>query len=258
MAGISQKPAGNLSLQLAENEYAKIDRFSFFAIMAEWLQSQGIIEEIRKGTFTLINAKGEHYSVTMKPVKLIPFGYWYIDRTVENISSPWIANQRKDNYWFEFIDDSNTLYFQFNAVLNQSSKNTIRQFAERFSAYINTHQFDRLVIDIRNNFGGNGPLLFDLMDVIKSNKKINQKGKLFVIIGRTTHSAAVMFASMLKNNTKAIFVGEPTHQGPLFYSIPTTVRLPNSRSCFQNKRNRNSRFGAKNSRKVHRTICIQS
>ena len=216
----------------AENEYAKIDRFSLFTIMAEWLQSQGIIEEIKKGTFTLINAKGEHYSVTMKPVKLIPFGYWYIGRTVENISSPWIANQRKDNYWFEFIDDSNTLYFQFNKVYNQSSKNTIRQFAERFSAYINTHQFDRLVIDIRNNFGGNGPLLFDLMDVIKSNKKINQKGKLFVIIGRTTHSAAVMFASMLKNNTKAIFVGEPTHQGPIFYSTARMIKLPNSRLEF--------------------------
>ena len=216
----------------AENEYAEIDRFSFFAIVAEWLQAQGINEEIKKGTFTLVNTKGEHYSVTMKPVKLIPFGYWYFVRKVENTSSPAITNQRKDYYWFEFLDDSNTLYFQFNAVYNQSSKNTIRQFAERFSAYINTHQFDRLVIDIRINFGGDGQLLFDLMDVIKNNKKIDQKGKLFVIIGRTTHSAAVMFASMLKNKTTAIFVGEPTHQGPLFYSTPTTVKLPNSRLEF--------------------------
>jgi len=216
----------------AENEYAKIDRFSFFTMVAEWLQSQGIIEEIKKGTFTLVNAKGEHYSIAMKPVKLIPFGYWYIIRRVENISSPAITNARKDYYWFEFLDESNTLYFQFNAVVNQSSKNTIRQFAERFSTYINTHEFDRLVIDIRNNFGGGGQLLFNLMDIFKNNKEINQKGKLFVIIGRTTHSAAVMFASMLKNNTKAIFVGEPTHQGPLFYSTPTTVRLPNSRLEF--------------------------
>jgi tetratricopeptide (TPR) repeat protein len=37
-----------------------------------------------------------------------------------------------------------------------------------------------------------------------------------------------VFASLLRNNTRALFVGEPTGQGPNFYAGPTVVTLPNS------------------------------
>jgi hypothetical protein len=40
--------------------------------------------------------------------------------------------------------------------------------------------------------------------------KINSAGKLFVIVGRQTLSAAMDLSIQLERHTKAIFVGEPT------------------------------------------------
>ena len=43
-----------------------------------------------------------------------------------------------------------------------------------------------------------------------SDALINQAGKLFVIIGRLTFSAAMDLSVQLERQTRAIFVGEPT------------------------------------------------
>jgi hypothetical protein len=43
---------------------------------------------------------------------------------------------------------------------------------------------------------------------------INQWGKLFVVIGRRTFSAAMNLAVDLERHTRALFVGEPTGGAP--------------------------------------------
>lgn len=214
------------------NDFSKRERFCLIGLMAEWLHAQGIIEHINKGTFTFENAKGEQQIVVMKPEKHFLWLYWYMFRRVDNKSSPFVLNRRQDSYVFEFLDESQTLYFRFNAVVQESAKETFEEFIQRLSSYVDTHDFSRMVIDLRNNGGGDGSLIFNLVNLIKNNKKINQRGKLFVIIGRNSLSAAVMFASMLQNNTKAIFVGKPTGQGPNFFSGPNGITLPHSKLEF--------------------------
>ena len=59
--------------------------------------------------------------------------------------------------------------------------------------------------------------------------KLNQPGKLFVIIGRYTFSAAINVAASLNANTNAIFVGEPTPTGPNFTGESNVITLPYSR-----------------------------
>ncbi|MGD8536759.1 MAG: S41 family peptidase [Candidatus Aminicenantes bacterium] len=214
------------------NDFSKRERFCLIGLMAEWLQAQGIIENIKKGAFTFENAQGEQQTVMIKPEKHFLWLYWYMFRRVDNKSSPFVLNRRRDAYVFEFLEESQTLYFRFNAVVRESAKETIEEFIKRLSSYVDTHDFSRMVIDLRNNGGGDGSLIFDLVDLIKNNEKINQRGNLFVIIGRNSLSAAVMFASMLHNNTKAIFVGKPTGQGPNFFSGPNGITLPHSKLEF--------------------------
>jgi tetratricopeptide (TPR) repeat protein len=214
------------------NDFSKRERFCLIGLMAEWLQAQGIIENINKGAFTFESVKGEQYTVVMKPEKHFLWLYWYMFRRIDNKSSPFVLNRRRDAYVFEFLDESKILYFRFNAVVRESANETIEEFIQRLSSYVDTHDFNRMVIDLRNNGGGDGSLIFDLVDLIKNNEKINQRGKLFVIIGRNSLSAAVMFASMLHNNTKAIFVGKPTGQGPNFFSGPNGITLPYSKLEF--------------------------
>jgi hypothetical protein len=60
-------------------------------------------------------------------------------------------------------------------------------------------------------------------------EKINQPGKLFVIIGRRTFSACQNLVNELDNYTNAIFVGEPTSENINFYGDNRRIDLPNSK-----------------------------
>ncbi|UCH84516.1 MAG: tetratricopeptide repeat protein [Candidatus Latescibacterota bacterium] len=216
----------------ADGPYNELDRIPYMLMIAELLEAEGIIENHRRATFTLDVGTGNEYDVTLKPINNIISMYWSSIRTVPNSASPVLPNDRKDPYWFALRDGprgSKTLFFGFNKVIEESGVESFEQFTSRLDSFIADNQVDRLVIDIRNNDGGNGSLVPGLVSMIKGHEKINQHGKLFVLIGRKTFSAAVMFASMMENNTNAIFVGEPTGQGPNFYSQPRVITLPHSK-----------------------------
>lgn len=59
--------------------------------------------------------------------------------------------------------------------------------------------------------------------------KINQRGKLFVIVGRQTFSAAMNGAAEIERHTNAIFVGEPTGSSPNFVGETIGVNLTYSK-----------------------------
>ncbi|WP_406542340.1 S41 family peptidase [Clostridium ljungdahlii] len=92
---------------------------------------------------------------------------------------------------------------------------------------INKEDVQKLVIDLRNNGGGVSTILNDFIKKI-SKSKMNQNGKIYVIIGRKTFSSAVLNVIDLKKNTKAIFVGEPTSGKPNHYGEVKKFKLPNS------------------------------
>jgi C-terminal processing protease CtpA/Prc len=59
-------------------------------------------------------------------------------------------------------------------------------------------------------------------------KKINERGKLYVILGRFTFSSAIINAMDFSNKTQAIFVGEETSGKPNHYGEVRSFTLPNS------------------------------
>jgi hypothetical protein len=90
---------------------------------------------------------------------------------------------------------------------------------------------DRCIVDLRNNDGGQ-PVWVDLLDYLREHEVFNRDSHLFVLIGRRTFSSAVIFATRLQLQTRAILIGEPTGQGPVFYSRPNIIELPHSRLPF--------------------------
>ncbi|HYO91471.1 MAG TPA: tetratricopeptide repeat protein, partial [Pyrinomonadaceae bacterium] len=129
-------------------------------------------------------------------------------------------------YWFEYLEDSKTVYVQYNGVADKE-KESIADFSKRLFAFVESHPVERLILDLRRNGGGNNflnkPLLLGL---IKS--KIDERGKFFTIIGRRTFSAAQNFVNELEKYTNTIFVGEPTAENVNFYGDAARIQLPNS------------------------------
>ena len=107
-------------------------------------------------------------------------------------------------------------------------KESIAEFATRLTDYISRNKIQTLIIDLRFNSGGDNTLNRSLLHALIRSPELREPGSLFVITGRGTFSAAMMFAIDLEKHTNAIFVGEPTGASLNHYGDSRKVQLPNS------------------------------
>ncbi len=145
----------------------------------------------------------------------------------EKITPPLYLSNFDLNYWYSYLVPEKIMYFQFNAVA-EIENNSFKEFVDELFNAIDSLQVEKLVIDIRNNNGGDNTILKPLIHALIRCDKINKKGSLFTITGRLTFSAAVSLTTELEKHTETIFVGEPTAASPNHYGETELRELPSS------------------------------
>jgi hypothetical protein len=215
-----------------DNEMNMKQRIPRWLIVPEALHGLGLVEDMEQARF-VVERRGDQTAIDLKPIPMFaPSAMW---RDFRDSTAPpplWLKDPR-NFYWFEYLADSKTVYVQYNSVAEKRDE-TIADFARRVFAFVEANPVDRFVLDIRQNNGGNSLLNQPFIHGLIRSDKVNQTGKLFVLIGRGTFSAAVSFVGALEEHTRAIFIGEPTggrpnHFGKSGLSGPTTFMLPHSR-----------------------------
>ena len=153
---------------------------------------------------------------------------WVDMRGPDGARTPlWLRGDPRDPLRLEYLPESRTAYVQYNKV-GDAPDETIAAFAERLRAFVDSGEVDRLVLDLRLNRGGDGTLNQPLMLSLIRSPKLEGPGHLFVIIGRSTFSAAQFLVHELEEYTDAVFVGEPTGGKPNSYGDSRRITLPNS------------------------------
>jgi len=137
----------------------------------------------------------------------------------------WLKDQ-PNLFWFEYLPESKIVYAQINQVRDKD-KETLAAFSQRLFAFIAANPVEKLVLDVRLNRGGDGGLLRPLVTgIIKS--KVDQPGRLFAIMGRSTWSAAQFLLNDLEQWTNVTFVGEPSGSKGNHYGDSRKITLPHS------------------------------
>jgi tetratricopeptide (TPR) repeat protein len=172
-------------------------------------------------------ADGQKITIDLKPTLIDPPATKKFVRANCNAKAPEpISFKRNDErFWFEYLPDKKMVYFQFNAVANKPDE-TLEKFCSRLFSFINGNPVENLVIDMRNNGGGNNFLNRPLIHGLIRCDKVNRPGHLFVLVGRRTFSAAMNCTVDIERNTNVIFVGEPTGSSPNFVGETTILMLP--------------------------------
>ncbi|MCH7548814.1 MAG: hypothetical protein IH969_04635 [Candidatus Krumholzibacteriota bacterium] len=195
----------------------------------EVLHGLGIIENRDHVDLVVADAEGQEEKVRIEPV---PFDRNMMSRnfaepvTMIEGPTPMYLRDREQNYWYEYLEDERLVYFQFNAVMNEDEGESLADFSARLFDFINKNEVDALVIDVRLNHGGNNFLVAPIIDAVVRTNKINEKGKLFMIIGRETFSACQNFTNRMQRETEVMFVGEPTGSSPNFVGEGNPIWLP--------------------------------
>ena len=154
--------------------------------------------------------------------------------------------QLGESWWVERLEEATTIYLSFSAY---SPETEFRQRSLELRQQLDQSGARRLIIDLRRNGGGDFTLFRNvLLPVLRTWRESG--GRIYVITGPGTFSAAMVNALDLRNELDATLVGEPTGARPNSYSEHGEFMLPNS-GLRVSYSTRYYRFGADSATAVH-------
>jgi C-terminal processing protease CtpA/Prc len=101
-------------------------------------------------------------------------------------------------------------------------------FLSQLIAALDSRPVAKLVVDLRQNTGGNSAILFPFINAVRARPTLNRRGNLFVAIDNGTFSSGMLNAVNFLTQTPATFVGEPTGGKPNSYGEVRSFNLPYS------------------------------
>ena len=190
-----------------------------YMTIPEVLHTLGIAKDVDSAPFTFVDDRGKQFTLNVRSALLGTKLDWLSLPT----NPPLYQQRAKEEFWFTYLPDAKTVYVSFRGY------NSLIENAGQLFKAIDEHPTERLVIDMRENGGGDFTLVREhLLPGLKQRPAINRTGHLFVVIGRDTFSAAMSNATDFRKETKAILVGEPIGERPNSYQENRQLVLPNS------------------------------
>lgn len=125
---------------------------------------------------------------------------------------------------FALADAPDVFVMKYDRARDEPDATLAERFATAF-AELDDSGARCLVVDLRNNSGGDSRLNWPLVYGIRERSHINRRGSLFVLIGRGTFSAAMHCLTALERHTNPICVGEPTGTSPNHFGDAVEQRL---------------------------------
>ncbi|NOT33442.1 MAG: hypothetical protein HOP12_04645 [Candidatus Eisenbacteria bacterium] len=190
------------------------------------LHALGIAARGDRVTLTLIDRTGRSRTATLAKQPGDP-ARWIRRPADARTELPRFIRDRSQYHVLRYERATRELVAQYNTCADADTQ-SVEQYAERLARFIDSHDVERLIVDLRWNGGGDNFLNRPLLEAIVQARKVNRAGHLFVIAGRHTFSAAICFAAQLDRFTHAMFVGEPTGSSPNFVGETNPVLLPYS------------------------------
>lgn len=206
----------------SENEYSTAVRVAEYIPKAEILNGLGIIHDTSRASFSFdVNGKSEEHNLASDRAYHLEEQISYRDNSqfsvVEKVGS---------GTWFGSSSDKSTIYFNFRRYTSISKMESL---AKDLLAYINSHQSRYLIIDLRDNYGGDFFVGLKLAQLLILAESIDWKSGVYVLINNVTFSAAMSNAAQFSQILNAELVGEPTGAKPSGYQDMGQFVLPNSK-----------------------------
>ena len=131
-----------------------------------------------------------------------------------------------DQLWFGANNDLNAVYIQFDSY---PSFEEMIAFGAKLREFMDEQETQRLIIDLRENGGGNFFVGLVLMADIVPVDTIDWLNGVYVLSGPKTFSAAMSNAAQARDLLNATLVGEDTGARPCGFQDIDMFELPNSK-----------------------------
>ena len=197
-----------------------------YVITPEVLAGLGVLERVGPAAFT-IERGGATSELSIDPVSAASYLGRFADphhghypASLPHASRPLYLARSDRELWMTTLDRGRVVYVGYN-----SAQGSTFDAARRLSRLAKRPGVRKVIVDVRLNGGGDNTTYGALVGALRD-PKVNRRGRLFLLIGRATFSAAGNFVAEVDASTRATLVGEPTGGGVNQYGDATTYELP--------------------------------
>jgi Peptidase family S41 len=209
-----------------DNESTRTDRVPQYMITAEVLHGLGLRPNVGSARFTFQRPGQAPRDVVLTPTDAASYStgmsgdFPTFVYALPRRPAPLYLRRRATSLYVTTLQRGRVVYVGYN--LTQASTYLAARKVLRLARQ---RKVRRVIVDVRLNPGGDNHTYVWLLNALRS-ETINRRGKLVVLIGRSTFSAAQNFITDVERRTRAIFVGETSGGSPNLYGDVRPVRLP--------------------------------
>jgi hypothetical protein len=194
---------------------------SVFLTSAEVLTGLGISDDRRTMVLTAETPDGEQRSARVEAVDATTYADWVggWELLLPERAGLDFLRDAQEPFAVDYLPSERTLDVRYNVVWEHSTA-----VVGAIRSLMRDRPIDRIVLDLRNNGGGEAGGFRDLLRFL-----VDTHIPLVVLVGRLTFSAGSTLALQLERRVPtAVFIGETMGGAPSFWADPDTVTLPYS------------------------------
>jgi hypothetical protein len=165
------------------------------ADLLSWL---GVTRSASFALFTVMTPGG------LRSVRLDSAGARSIPPIVE-VPRPLYQQSRGDPYWLKVLSRQRAVYLKYNQCLADDG---FQRLAARAIAVLQQHPGYRLIVDLRDNGGGDSAPFLALIADIRDDPAVNRRGQVFGLVNGFTDSSASLDSYNLEHQTRALLIGQ--------------------------------------------------
>ncbi len=213
--------------QFVENKHSEIVRTGQYMTISELLLNLEVIDSLQTSELIFLNDNNKELKVVINSIESEDYyksKKEELERREVGVKKP--DNAKHDFLWFSSLESLSAVYIKFESY---PSFDEMKVFGASVLGHIQKNKIKRLIIDLRNNGGGDffiGTFLGYYLNLADS---IDWKNGVYVLTDRVTFSAATSNASQYRQMLNAKIVGEPTGSNPCGYQDMGQFTLPNSK-----------------------------
>jgi hypothetical protein len=211
--------------QFVENKYSKITRTQSYLTIATLLHELGLTKHKEKATFRFLDDNGTKIEVVLQAEDMNSItNFVEIAPSVPQIEKP--QQPSFDFLWYTPIKETNAVYVRFDSY---PSFENMQKFGEELIMYLAINNTKNLVIDLRQNGGGDLYIGVILAYALNLADSIDWKHGVYILTSHVTFSAGTSNTSLLQQLLNGKIVGQPTGSNPSGYQDMDSFELPNSK-----------------------------
>jgi uncharacterized protein (TIGR03437 family) len=210
-----------------DNEQNALQQTGQMMVSPQLLHAMGIGQDPDAAVVVLADGLGRSLSLNLRGTNTA------MTEFVNDPSVRYLSPTYSDlslNYWYRYYPEQRLLFFKYNRCAQRADL-PFADFAADLFRTLDSQPVDRLVVDLRDNGGGNSsgwnPFLTGLRSRYANLRQRNATFGLYGLISRFTFSSGMFAAQEFKGFAGARLVGEATGGNPESFGETLMFSLPN-------------------------------